>query len=66
MASFVATFRLRGMRWTHKTYRRNGHKRHVYAARNSYEPIFSSKRLGREELIEHMIKQEAKWAPRSN
>lgn len=47
-------FKLAGQWWKVRRYRRKGRWRYCYAPTYGYEPIFSDRKLTREEILERL------------
>ena len=61
-SQFMSTFKIKGMRWTHSRYWRNGEWRHCYAPNRGSDPIFSKTPLTLDQLKTEISKIEARWA----
>ena len=53
-SQFAGAFKIRGVQWVVRRYKRDGEWRLCYSARFGYKPIFTKDALTKAQIIEHM------------
>lgn len=60
-SQFISVFKIKGIRWTHSRYWKNGSWRHCYAPDRGSDAIFSKTPLTMDQLKLEVRKTEERW-----